>query len=149
MQNVIFFHYVHIFQYGKCTYIISIISFWRLPLLFLFRILMISCKTTFKDFYKISLRKNVVPWAPRAMGARCILVNGGPIGPSFEKNQRLNQIFNMPLSKTQPKIKVDHTFAQVWCSCSKLCHFLGNVSFWRQHIITCEHAHAKQFQSTW
>ena len=49
--------------------------------------------------------------------------------PSFEKKKekRLNQIFNMSLCETQPKIKIDHTFAFAWCTCSKLYNLFGET----------------------
>ena len=42
--------------------------------------------------------------------ARCIPLNSGP---SYEKFLRLNQIFNLSLYETQPKFKIDLTFAHV------------------------------------
>ena len=55
--------------------------------------------------------------------------------------------FNMPLGRTQPKIKIDHTFANAWCPNSKLCNvfdetFLFDVSIVGGTVIS-------QFMWTW
>ena len=88
------------------------------------------CKTTFKGLYE-TLQK-------RLCHARTVHPLKQWAHPSFEKFQRLNQIFTMWLSETQTKIKIGHTFTHVWCSCSKLRNVFDEAFLFDVSIGTAE-----------
>ena len=61
-----------------------------------------------------------MPWA---QGAFFKMV--GP--PTFEKNLKTEPNFSMLLSEIQTNFKIDHIFAHVWCSWSKLCNVFDDA----------------------
>ena len=80
-----------------------------------------------------------------ATRARCILINDGPTQVLEKKKKRLNQIFNMSLCETQPKIKIDHTFALAWCTCSSYTIFLVK-RFFLTSVYFFKKDHTRQVQ---
>ena len=122
-----FFHYVHISEWLESQHHYHYFSL-TLTILVSFENFdgFIFIKQLSKPLTKFHC-KNVC-----AMSARCILKNSGPT-QVLKKKLKTEPNVQLSLSETQMKIKIDHTFAHVWCSCSKLCKvsdeaFLADVS---------------------
>ena len=59
--------------------------------------------------------------------------------PSFDKLKQTDPNFQYEIKCRQTKIKIDHPFAYVWCSCSKLCNILDGAFLFDVSIHLCVH----------
>ena len=123
-----FFHYVHISAWQK--------SLHRYCYFFLTLSIVVSFQT-FNDFLLVKeLPKALKEFSLQKRlyhACRCILVNGLPTKVlNFLKTE---PNFQYVIKWNTTKVKIGHTFAHVWCLCSKLCNvsdeqFLFDVSIY-------------------